>query len=138
MGLQHVIDWTADGTVPPYADYMEVDNDLSDGTRVALDEFGNAKGGVRTTYLDVPIYTYTIPNSGPGLCSQTGYQTSLPDDVLRSLYKSHRQYTSKVKERLTELIREGWFPKEYAHDYVRADAKEANIPNSGRGKGKQK
>jgi Alpha/beta hydrolase domain len=138
MGLQHVIDWAADGTVPPYADYMEVDNDLSDGTRVALDEFGNAKGGVRTTYLDVPIYTYTIPNSGPGLCSQTGYQTSLPDDVLRSLYKNHRQYTSKVKERLTELIREGWFPKEYAHDYVRADAKEANIPNASRGKGKQK
>jgi hypothetical protein len=138
MGLQHVIDWAAHDTVPPYADYMEVDNDTSDGTRVALDEFGNAKGGVRTTYLDVPIYTYTIPNSGPGLCSQTGYQTPLPDDVLRSLYKNHRQYTSKVKERLTELIRDGWFPKEYAHDYVRADAKEANIPNAGRGKGKQR
>jgi Alpha/beta hydrolase domain len=69
---------------------------------------GNAKGGVRTTYLDVPIYTYTIPNSDPGLCNQTGYQTPLPDDVLRSLYKNRSQYVSKVNYRLMELIREDW------------------------------
>jgi hypothetical protein len=92
---------------------------------------GNAKGGVRTTYLDVPIYTYTIPNSDPGLCNQTGYQTPLPDDVLRSLYKSRSQYVSKVNYRLMELIREDWFPKQYAHDYVRADLKAADIPNPG-------
>ncbi len=131
MGLQHLIDWLADGTVPPHAEYMEVDNDTSDGTRVAVDEFGNAKGGVRTTYLDVPICTYAIPNSGPGLCNQTGYQTPLPEDVLRSVYKNPGVYVSQVNQRLMELIRDGWFPKEYADDYVRGDLKDADIPNPG-------
>ena len=63
-----------------------------------LQDFGNAKSGVRTTYLDVPLFTYTIPNSGPGLCNQTGYQTRLPE-----LYKNYGQYVSKVEHRLKEL-----------------------------------
>jgi hypothetical protein len=125
MGLQHMIDWTVNGTIPPRAtSVMEIDNDLSDGTRVALDEFGNAKGGVRTPYLDVPLFTYTIPNSGPGLCNQTGYQTRLPDEALDKLYRNYGQYVSKVEHRLKELMDEGWFPKEYASDYVQRDLKD--------------
>ena len=124
MGLQHLLDWAAHGTIPPRApSVMEIDNNTSDGTRVALDEFGNAKGGIRTTYLDVPLFTITIPNSGPGLCSQTGFQTRLPDDVLKRLYGNYGQYVSKVEHRLKELMDEGWFPKEYASDYVQKDLK---------------
>ena len=67
---------------------------------------------------NVPLFTYTIPNSGPGLCNQTGYQTRLPDEVLGKLYKNYGQYLSKVEHRLKELMDEGWFPKEYASDYV--------------------
>jgi hypothetical protein len=124
MGLQHLLDWAAHGTIPPSApSVMEIDNNLSDGTRIALDEFGNAKGGIRTTYLDVPLFTITIPNSGPGLCSQTGFQTRLPDDVLKRLYGNYGQYVSKVEHRLKELMDEGWFPKEYASAYVQKDLK---------------
>jgi len=123
MGLQHLLDWATYGTVPPHAGYIEVDNDLSDGTRVALDEFGNAKGGVRSTYVDVPAFTFTIPNSGPGLCSQTGYITPLPEQVLDSLYGNYGQYVRRVRARLQELVDEGWFPKEYAQDYVQRDLK---------------
>jgi len=83
---------------------------------------GEMQPGIRpgpgTTYLDVPLYTYTIPNSGPGLCNQTGYQTRLPE-----LYKNYGQYVSKVEHRLKELMDEGWFPKEYASDYVQKDLK---------------
>jgi hypothetical protein len=125
MGLQHLLDWAAHGTIPPRApSVMEIDNDTEeDNTRIALDDFGNAKGGVRTTYLDVPLFTITIPNGGPGLCSQTGYQTRLPEDVLERLYGNYGQYVSKVEHRLKELIDEGWFPKEYASDYVQKDLK---------------
>jgi hypothetical protein len=123
MGLQHLLDWAARGTRPPHAEYMEVDNDTSDGTRVALDEFGNARGGVRSTYLDLPIFTFTIPNSGPGLCSQTGWITPLPEDVMNRLYRNYGDYVSKIQHRLKELIDEGWFPVEYADEYVRHDMK---------------
>jgi hypothetical protein len=123
MGLQHLLDWIIDGTNPPKADRIEVDNDLADGTRVVTDEFGNARGGVRSTYLDVPIFTFTIPNSGPGLCSQTGWTAPLPAEVLGSLYKNYGHYISQVEHRLNELIDAGWFPKEYASDYVQRDLK---------------
>ena len=64
----------------------------------------------------MPLYTYTIPNSGPGLCNQTGYQARLPE-----LYKNYGQYVSEGEQRLKELMDEGWFPKEYAFDYVQKD-----------------
>src|SRR5881396_32237 len=83
---------------------------------------GEMQPGIRpgpgTTHLDVPLYTHTIPNSVPGLCNQTGYQTRLPE-----LYKNYGQYVSKVEHRLKELMDEGWFPKEYASDYVQKDLK---------------
>jgi hypothetical protein len=121
MGLQHVLDWAAHGAIPPRAPYMEVDNDLSDGTRVALDGHGNAKGGVRSTYLDVPAFTFTIPNSGPGLCSQTGWITSFSEAKMQALYRNHGGYVSRIQHRLKELMDDGWFPREYADEYVRGD-----------------
>jgi len=121
MGLQHVLDWAAHGAMPPRAQYMEVDNDTSDGTRVALDEHGNARGGVRSTYLDVPAFTFTIPNSGPGLCSQTGWITPFSEAKMKALYGNHGGYVSRIQHRLKELMDEGWFPREYADEYVRAD-----------------
>jgi len=124
MGLQHLMDWTVDGTIPPRAAVMEVDNDTTgDGTRVATDEFGNAKGGVRTTYLDLPLFTFHIPNAGPGLCNQTGWLTPLPQAVVRDLYRNYGQYVSKGEHRLKELMDDGWFPKEYATRYVQGDLK---------------
>jgi hypothetical protein len=105
--------------------YIAVDNNLTnDGSRLELDQFGNAKGGVRNTYTDVPIAKYGVPNSGPGQCSLLGYQTPLPAATLAELYKNSGHYVSEVNVRLQELIGEGWFPPEYA-DVVRSDAKGA-------------
>jgi hypothetical protein len=121
MGLQHLLDWSAHGTVPPRADYMETSTVLTNGTRVALDEHGNAKGGVRSTYLDLPVFTFTIPNSGPGLCSQTGWTTPFSKAKMAALYRNHGGYVSRIQHRLQQLEEEGWFPREYADEYVRGD-----------------
>jgi hypothetical protein len=131
MGLEHLLDWVAYGIVPPHAPYITVNpgGQVIDGTRVALDQNGNALGGVRTTYLDVPIFRYTIPNynipgsAGPSfLCSLAGYQTPLSQSALQGLYKNEGQYISAVNVRLGELTREGWWPEEYTHLFLRADA----------------
>ena len=127
MGLQHMLDWSAFGTIPPRApSYMETSTVLTNGTRVALDEHGNAKGGVRSTYLDVPAFTFTIPNSGPGLCSQTGWTTPFTAEQMKDLYRNHGGYVSSIQHRLKELMDEGFFPREYADEYPRADIKLAN------------
>jgi hypothetical protein len=131
MSLEHLLDWVAYGIVPPHAPYIAVNpgDHVIDGTRVALDQNGNALGGVRTTYLDVPIFRYTIPNynipgsAGPSfLCSLAGFQTPLSQSALQGLYKNEGQYISAVNVRLGELARKGWWPEQYTRLFLRTDA----------------
>jgi hypothetical protein len=129
MGLQHTLNWVAYGRLPPRAQVMETDDDTTDGTRVALDEHGNAKGGVRSTYLDVPAGSFTIPNSGPGLCSQTGYFTPFSDEKLQTLYRGRLDYLARVLARTARLVVDGWFPLDYVGDYILHDALATEIPS---------
>jgi hypothetical protein len=132
MGLEHDLNWVAYGIVPPHApSYIAVNpgNQVIDGTRVALDQFGNAIGGVRTPYVDVPIFKYTIPNynipdsAGTSFtCSIAGFQTPLPESVLHSLYKNEGQYLSEVNHDLHKLTAEGWWPEQYTQSTIRADS----------------
>lgn len=124
LTLQHLFDWVSPGTPPPRMDSpIVVDNNpVDDGSPLDLDEFGNAKGGVRNTYVDVPVATYGVPNTPGFFCGLVGYEQPLSDDILATLYENRGQYVSKVNGRLTELVREGWFPREYV-DVVRGDAK---------------
>ena len=124
MALQHLIDWSLEGTTPPRAEYIEVN--AGPPRAIVFDQFGNARGGVRTPHLDVPIYRYVAPNVNvPGtLCNQTGRQERLADEVLRELYPSEGQYVSAFNIRLMELVREGWWPREYSKRYARDDIKE--------------
>ena len=61
MGLHHLLQWVDKGTVPPRAERIVRDNDeQNDGSRMALDEHGNPRGGIRTPYVDVPIAKYGL------------------------------------------------------------------------------
>jgi len=124
MGLSHLVEWADKGTVPPRAAPLEFDNDTAnDGSRLALDENGNVKGGVRNTYVDVPVARYGVPNA-PGnvlVCAIAGTQFDFDEESLSALYKNKGNYLSQVNRRLMELIREGWMLPEYAED-VRGDA----------------
>jgi Alpha/beta hydrolase domain/CARDB len=125
MALQKVIDWAVAGTLPPHANYIEVN--AGPPRAIVFDEQGNAKGGVRTPHLDVPVARYIAPNTNvPGtLCNQSGREERFSDEVLRGLYGPFGQseYLSRFEQRLQELITQGWWPAEYAERYARADAK---------------
>ena len=120
MGLNHLVDWIDSGTIPPHAPYIE-----TDGNNLKLDSFGNVLGGVRNTYVDFPVAQYGVPNANGFTCSIAGYRLILPKETLDSLYKNRGQYISVVNQRLNELIRKGWFLKEYA-DIVRSDSQEVS------------
>jgi hypothetical protein len=124
MALQKVIDWAVDGTVPPRASYIEVN--AGPPRSLVFDELGNARGGVRTPHLDVPVYRYVAPNVAvPGtLCNQSGRQERLADEALQQLYRNNGQYVSQFNRRLMELVREGWWPIEYAERYARDDIRD--------------
>ena len=126
MGLNRLVEWVDRGTVPPRAPYLEVDNNLSDGSRLALDENGNAKGGVRSTYVDVPVAVYGVPNAGASSaarlpCASAGWRVQYDPDTLRELYRDGASYLAALNRRLMQLVREGWVLPEYAED-MRGDA----------------
>jgi hypothetical protein len=133
LGLNHLIAWIADGKVPPHAPPIEVDNNTAgDNSPLALDANGNAKGGVRNVWVDVPIATYGVMGKGKTqaqdrLCQLAGTEVPLPDATLKMLYKNKGDYESKVSKRLNELVKEGWFLPEYV-DSVKADVRAQALP----------
>jgi hypothetical protein len=146
VGLHHLLQWVDKGKVPPRAPYIEVDgNKANDGSLMALDTHGNVKGGVRTTYVDVPLNKYSVPNEGnpqpipnPSshvrarqdgaafYCRIAGYEIPLPASEIRTLYKSKADYQRMVERRLDQLIAEGWFVRAYK-SLVLADAGNAAL-----------
>jgi hypothetical protein len=128
LGLNHLVDWIAKGRTPPHAPPIDVDqNTANDGSPLALDELGNAKGGIRNVWVDVPVATNGVMGKGKTtaqdrLCLLAGTKVPLQPDVLRRLYTSTDDYVAKVDRRLKELVDAGWFLPEYG-DAARADAR---------------
>lgn len=126
LALQHLVAWITDGTAPPRAPPIAVDQDpAGDGSHLALDRFGNAMGGVRNIWVDVPVATYGVFGAGKTsaadrLCRLGGTEVRLPEATLRELYAGRDAYAERVRRRLEALIAQGWFLPEYA-DLVRAD-----------------
>src|SRR6185436_6546821 len=133
LGLNYLVEWIAKGTTPPHAPPIEVDQNIaSDGSFLALDEFGNAKGGIRNVYVDLPVAANGVMGKGKTpaqdrLCLLAGTKVPLKPEQLQRLYKSKADYVGKVDRRLKELVDAGWFLPEYA-DAVRADARKAALP----------
>jgi Alpha/beta hydrolase domain len=132
LGLHYLIDWIAKGKTPPHAPPIAVDQDTTnDGSPLALDEHGNAKGGIRNVWVDVPIATYGVFGKGKTtaqdrLCQLAGTEVPLPVATMQKLYSSQAQYSERVEQRLKQLIADGWFLPEYA-DMVRADVKATSL-----------
>ncbi len=65
--------WIRDGIAPPRAARIAIDNVGTPQARVVRDQYGNAVGGVRTPYLDVPTATYHTASVGETFCPEIGH-----------------------------------------------------------------
>jgi len=129
VAVNHMWQWIDKGVVPPHGDRFYVDYNMEkDGSLLALDEFGNVKGGIRTPYVDVPAAKFGVPNSGSEppiknphpfiaargeaaqnqLCGLANYQINMTPEQLKKLYKDKKTYVAKVTQRYDELVKEGW------------------------------
>jgi hypothetical protein len=120
----NLVDWITKGIAPPKARPIEV----RDG-QIVRDAFGNAKGGVRSPYVDVPIVRYivsapTAQGDNPGRL-MIGLQEPLPQQKLRSLYKSRANYLKRFDREIDRLVAERWLQ---AKDGETLKADEAKIP----------
>jgi hypothetical protein len=126
LGLNDLVDWIATGKTPQHAPPIVVENNA-----VMVDEYGNAKGGVRNVYVDVPVASNGVLGKGKTpaqdrLCQLGGTKVMLPDATLAKLYKNTDGYQKRVNARLKDLVKAGWFLPEYVED-VRKDAKGVHI-----------
>jgi hypothetical protein len=136
VALDKLFAWVDKGMVPPHADRFYVDFnpdnkpelDRAQGSLLALDEFGNVKGGIRNTYVDVPSKSFHVPNEGADppvananpwianrgaqginqLCGLSNYEIALTKEQLKKLYKDSKDYQNKVTKRYDELVKQGW------------------------------
>jgi hypothetical protein len=105
--------WVRDGVAPPRAARISIQNGGTPQAKVVTDEFGNAVGGVRSPYLDVPVATYHVSRPGgqlaPGVrCEELAYKEPFDWARLEAMYGSSRNYAAKVAESVDRLVRERW------------------------------
>jgi hypothetical protein len=103
--------WVLDGVEPPGAEPMEVE----DGA-IVRDEHGNARGGVRTPAVDVPVATLT--GEGTPLIGST---TPFTPAELAALYGSSEDYQEAFAAALQDAVDAGFLLADDA-DELRADA----------------
>jgi len=152
VALDKLFAWVDKGVTPPHADRFYVDFnpenksklDRDKGSLLALDEFGNVKGGIRNTYVDVPVKSFHVPDDAAEprlptashfivarringadpdaqLCGLSNFEIAMTREQLKKLYKSPKDYAAKVAHRYDELVKEGWALPVY-RDLVLAEA----------------
>jgi hypothetical protein len=142
VALHHLYEWVDKGKVPPRAARITVDrNTDNDGSPMTLDENGNARGGIRNPYVDVPVVSFNVPNypanppiSNPSkwiadhgagapqtMCRLAGYQLALSKDRLKKLYGDKKTYLERVRTNVMEMEKAGWSLPVY-RETILADA----------------
>jgi hypothetical protein len=99
--------WLRDGTPPNTAPRLEV----RDGAEplFAVDEHGNARGGVRTPHVDVPVATLSgLGNSGASISRLCGTTTPFTDEQLAALYNNKADYCAKFDAATDEAVAAGF------------------------------
>lgn len=140
VALHHLIQWVDKGTVPPSAPRVILDRyTKNDGSLMELDDAGNAKGGIRSPYVDVPTAKIIAgnvgvaavqapapgqpPRLGPGLlCVLSSYVEPMTPAQLRQRYGSPANYVKQFEAKLIEAEKAGWSLPVY-HDLLLADAR---------------
>lgn len=94
--LYHLNKWVTKGSTPPSSPLISVVAATFPAIPVInRDSFGNALGGIRTPFLDVPTASYSgTGNTPPGLCGLLGITKSFSDSLISSLYPTHDSYVT--------------------------------------------
>ena len=119
--------WIRDGVPPPKAERIKIESPGTPQARIAVDQFGNAIGGVRSPYLDVPIASYFTTSKGETFCPELAHTVPFDWARLNSLYGTPQNYRAKVAQSVDRLVRERWLTES---DGRRIKAEAGSVPAS--------
>ena len=115
--IENLVKWMLTGEAPEKVDWIEMEGEYPDMT-FARDEYGVFKGGLRTPYVDCPLY---VTNSS-GVITRR-----LSCEELTRLYGSRAGYVAKVTESVERMIAHGHLLPEHAH-FMIDEARETELP----------
>jgi len=124
--IANLLAWVMKDIPPPRAERLKLNADGS----VARDVYGNALGGVRSSYLDVPFAQHiaVAPARAGGFDRNFfGLEVPLPMQTLRRLYPTHAVYVQKVTASIDGLVRDRWLLKADG-EALKREAEAAGIP----------
>ncbi len=119
--------WVRNGTPPPTA--PRVQGMAGPPIRVVRDTNGNARGGIRTPQVDVPIATLSGEGqSGSIFCALFGTTAVFDDTKLKTLYPDHATYVSLYGAATDSAVRAGFLLPEDAA-LMKAAAASSDVGN---------
>jgi hypothetical protein len=122
MAFDSLVRWISTRVAPPHAPRIELE---ADGKTVRRDTHGNALGGVRSVFVDVPTASITPTSLAPGgvvmnPCAYIGYQLDFTPAQLRALYGTHASYVHQVITATNKLVGQRFLLPENARPLVDA------------------
>lgn len=130
VALHHLLQWVDKGIVPPRAERVLVDRNMNnDGSLMVLDAHGNAMGGIRNPYVDVPFAQYIAGNTLAAgqdnalsvVCRLSVYEVPFSQGKMRELYGNKATFLRQFEDNLNQHEAEGWSLPVF-HDLIMADA----------------
>jgi hypothetical protein len=104
--LSTIHNWVLNGATPAKADRISTNNDK---TAFQKDNNGNAKGGIRTPYLDTPAALLSGDiNEGERFCNLFGTTQLFDAATMASLYVDKEGYIKAVSKAADEVVRKGF------------------------------
>jgi hypothetical protein len=120
--LENLDLWVRRNVPPPPGALLQFQN----GAQV-LDQFGNAVGGVRSSYVDVPTAHWFVGSTGPGLCFLLGYEHPFDEAELKALYPDHDVYVARAIADNFRLVVERYTTLEDGIKIIR-NAQQSGVP----------
>jgi hypothetical protein len=102
--------WVHEGVRPPRAEGIALDGNLE----IRRDTLGNAIGGVRMPYVDVPTASHKGYLSAGGLGGIMGSKEPLAAETLTELYPDRTAYLAKFAAATDRLVRANWISRKDA------------------------
>lgn len=96
----NLVDWIRDGKAPPHAEPIAIANG-----DIVRDALGNATGGLRSPYVDVPAVRYVAARYVRNLI---GVEMPLAPERLHSFYPSREDYLERFDKEIDGLVAETW------------------------------